>query len=150
MKQIALLSLGLILFSASSSAQTNVTSTNLSRFVLPPIHLWEPASPQEETPKLALALPSSPQLSGSAQSTTLTATGNDDNEFHSGVIRSGQFYLTSPEPVAENRFVRAAESIWSPEVVKLGKTSISSPIITAIKRKNPLCLLNPLFFQASW
>jgi hypothetical protein len=66
------------------------------------------------------------------------------------VIRPGEFYLIQAQPVAENRFVRAAEAIWSPEVVHLGKTTVSCPVITAIKRKNPLCLLNPIFFQASW
>ena len=149
MKQIVVLSLGLVLCGSSAAAQTNVPSPTVSPFVLPPIQLWEPPAAEEQSQTLAFAVPASPQFSGSAPHVTLN-TFNDDTEFHSRVIQSGQFYLTEPEPKSENRLVRAAEAIWTPEVVKVGKTSISCSVITAIKKKNPLCLLNPLFFQASW
>jgi len=147
MKKMIVLVFGLLLFGTICSGQTNLASAQCLSFVLPPIHLWEP-SPQDQATKLALAVPVSTQLTDSNHVDLNTDT--DDNELHSRLLRSGQFYLTPPEPKAENAFVRAAESIWAPEVVKVGKTSISSPIITAIKRKNPLCLLNPIFFQASW
>jgi hypothetical protein len=149
MKQLFLVSLGLIFSIMSGFAQTNAPSPTGSHFVLPPIQLWEPASPQDKSSELTLAVPPSPQLSGSTQRVALNTIG-DDTEFRSRVIRPGQFYLTAPEPKSENRVVRAAEAIWSPEVVKVGKTSISCSLITAIKRKNPLCLINPIFFQASW
>jgi hypothetical protein len=149
MKQIVVLSLGVILSGVTANAQTNVPSATVSPFVLPPIQLWEPPAAQEQSQTLGFAVPASPQFSGSGQHVALD-TLSGDNEFHSRLLRSGQFYLTAPEPESENRFVRAAEALWTPEVVKVGKTSISSPIITAVKRKNPLCLLNPLFFQASW
>jgi hypothetical protein len=149
MKEIVVLCLGLVLSGLSANAQTNAASVSGSHFVLPPIQLWEPRAAQEQSQTLAFAMPASPQFSGSAQHATLN-TFNDDNEFHSRVIRPGQFYLTEPEPKSENRLVRAAEAIWTPEVIKVGKTSVACSVITAIKRKNPLCLLNPIFFQASW
>jgi|SRR5579859_1844239 len=161
MKTIVVLSLGLVFCGLSTRAQTNLTSATSPGFVLPPIQLWEPRSDQEHSQTLGFALPAAPQFSTSAEHVTLNAEhvtlnaehatlNNDDNEFHSRIIRSGQFYLTEPEPKSENSLVRAADAIWSPEVIKLGKTSVSCPLVTAIKRKNPLCLLNPLFFQLSW
>ncbi len=46
------------------------------------------------------------------------------------------------------------ENVWdpvfSPEIVKFGKVQMSGGIVAAFKRKNPLCLLHPLVFVASW
>jgi hypothetical protein len=148
MKRAFFVALGLVLCGRSGSAQTN-GKQSVSHFFLPPIQLWEPAAHHEADPELAFAVTPSPQFSQSSANVMLN-TATDDNEFRSRVIRPGQFYLTPPPVKSENRAVRAAEAIWSPEVVKIGKTSIASPLITAIKRKNPLCLLNPIFFQVSW
>jgi hypothetical protein len=59
-------------------------------------------------------------------------------------------YLSKPDPPSGNLLVRATDAIFQPEVVQVGKRSVSCSIITAIKRKNPLCLLNPIFLNASW
>jgi len=72
------------------------------------------------------------------------------SEFHSRVIRSDEFYLTRAELPADSGVVRFLENTFTPEVVHIGKVPVTCSIITAIKRKNPLCLLNPLFFQVSW
>jgi len=69
-------------------------------------------------------------------------------KYHERLERGG--YLTLPEPPSENRLVRLAESTFRPEVFKIGKTSMSCSIVTAIKRKNPLCLLNPVVLNLSW
>jgi hypothetical protein len=42
------------------------------------------------------------------------------------------------------------DPVFAPEVVKVGKVQMSGSIVTAIKRKNPFCLLHPLAFVASW
>ena len=42
------------------------------------------------------------------------------------------------------------DPILVPEVLKLGKVRVASSLINAVKRKNPLCLLNPIVFAASW
>ena len=42
------------------------------------------------------------------------------------------------------------EQALSLEVVRVRKVALSGSIITAMKRKNPLYLLNPLVFVASW
>jgi hypothetical protein len=58
------------------------------------------------------------------------------------------------EPVREpdDRLSRCLDSIFRPEEFHVGKTIVSCSILTAIKRKDPLCLLNvnPYFLKISW
>jgi hypothetical protein len=65
-------------------------------------------------------------------------------DFHSRILRSDQFYLTQAKASPESGFGRFIDGIFTPEVFRLGKASVSCPITTAIKRKNPLCLLSGL------
>jgi hypothetical protein len=51
---------------------------------------------------------------------------------------------------SEDRFSRALDAVFTPEPIRIGGTEVSFSPITAIKRKNPLCLLNPLIFNVSW
>jgi len=51
---------------------------------------------------------------------------------------------------SDNRFVRALDHIFRPEAIRIGNTYFSCSVITAVKRKNPLCLLNPLVVSVSW
>jgi len=57
--------------------------------------------------------------------------------------------LFAPQP-SENRFVRATDAIFTPAPIKFGSTYISFTPVTAWKKRNPLCLLNPLVFNISW
>ena len=57
--------------------------------------------------------------------------------------------LFAPQP-SQNRFVRATDAIFSPAPIRLGSTYISFTPVTAWKKRNPLCLLNPLVFNISW
>jgi hypothetical protein len=58
--------------------------------------------------------------------------------------------LTRIQPPSQNRFLRPIEAIFRPTPVRLGKLRVSCSILTAIKRRNPLCLLNPFFIQGGW
>ncbi|SRR5260221_10140726 len=149
MKKILWFSWTFALFAFSSFAQTNIPPASLPHFFLPPVQLWQPAVVAEDTSTNLFDAAASLSNAGSPGRMSLNTTA-DDGEFRSRVIRPGEFYLVEKEPSSENRFVRAAEAIWSPEVVRIGRTSVSCSVLTAIKRKNPLCLLNPIFFQASW
>jgi hypothetical protein len=75
---------------------------------------------------------------------------NDIGQLYGSLGQSSRFLLTRPEPRSENVFVRGVEDIFEPEVVRLGKTTFTCSLLTAIKRKNPLCLINPIFLQLSW
>jgi hypothetical protein len=55
-----------------------------------------------------------------------------------------------PARPSENRFVRATDTIFTPAPIKLGSTYISFTPVTAWKKRNLLCLLNPLVFNISW
>jgi hypothetical protein len=133
----------------SCAGQTNSSTSTPLGFSLPALRLR--AELQVEAEKAA----SIPTISVSTPATTPIQTvalesSLSDTEFHSGVIRSGEFYLVRAEPPSDSGVVRFVENIFTPEVVHLGKVPVSCSIVTAIKRKNPLCLLNPYFFQAWW
>jgi len=58
-------------------------------------------------------------------------------------------YLTRPEP--ETPLEHFLDRTFSPEVIRLGRNGKAScTLYTAIVRKNPLCLLNPMFLFISW
>jgi hypothetical protein len=59
-------------------------------------------------------------------------------------------YLAPREQKSDNKFVRAMDAIFTPEVIEIGGTAIAFSPYTAIKRKNPLCLLNPVPIAVSW
>jgi hypothetical protein len=52
---------------------------------------------------------------------------------------------------ASDPLTRGFEAVFKPEEFKLGRTAkLSCSVLTAIKRKNPLCLINPIFLNVSW
>ena len=57
--------------------------------------------------------------------------------------------LFPPRP-SDDRFVRATDTIFAPAPIRLGSTYISFTPVTAWKKRNPLCLLNPLVLNISW
>jgi hypothetical protein len=59
-------------------------------------------------------------------------------------------YLARRDPPVENVFTRTMDAIFAPEVIQIGGTSIALSPYTAIKRRNPLCLLNPIPIVVSW
>ena len=73
--------------------------------------------------------------------------GRIDPELYKRLEAAG--CLTPHPPPPDNAFTRAM-SIFEPEVVHLGQFDVSCSLITAIKRKNPLCLLNPMVLNVAW
>jgi hypothetical protein len=45
---------------------------------------------------------------------------------------------------------RGLVAIFSPEPIRIGRTELGFSPYTAIKRRNPLCLLNPIPLSLSW
>jgi len=58
--------------------------------------------------------------------------------------------LTKPELPSEDRLDLLVNSIFVPEPVRFTKVSVACSIVTAIKRRNPLALLNPIFLDIRW
>ena len=140
----------------SCSGQTNTSTATPLGFSVPPMRLRGELVVETENdvggtnsdkaaPTISLSTPAAVETPSVALQSSLS-----DAEFSSRVIRSGEFYLTRAEPPADSGVVRFVEGIFTPEVIHLGKVQVACPIVTAIKRKNPLCLLNPLVFQVSW
>jgi hypothetical protein len=61
-----------------------------------------------------------------------------------------QGYLTRQLSDPERNFDYYFGQVFYPEEFRFGKTTVSCSLVTAIKRRNPLCLINPLFFQMTW
>jgi hypothetical protein len=135
--------------------QTNTSAATPLGFSVPPLRLrgewWYKQKTvvgdrvDKPAPTISLSTPAALATPAVALQSSL-----GDAEFSSRVIRSGEFYLTRAEPPADSGVVRFVEGIFTPEVIHLGKSRSRARFVTAIKRKNPLCLLNPLVFQVSW
>ena len=59
-------------------------------------------------------------------------------------------FLEPPPIVSDNPLDRVLVEPFTPVGIPVGKTTVSCSVITAIKRKNPLCLLNPIVLNISW
>jgi len=59
-------------------------------------------------------------------------------------------YLTRPESGSDIPVVRWLGTTFEPAVFHIGKTWVSCTLVSAIKNRNPLCLLNPIFLSVSW
>lgn len=86
--------------------------------------------------------PSAPQIE--------LSTALSQAEPHGTFVRNDVFYLTRAEPELADDTARFVDQVFRPEVFHVGKIPATCTIWAAIKRKNPLCLLNPIFFQVSW
>ena len=92
---------------------------------------------------------SNDSLSGSASTLQSTAERKAEAlDMNRWLIRNG--YLTPRRAQSDNRLVRAMDAVFKPEVIHVRKMTVACSVVTAIKRKNPLCLLNPVFLNVSW
>jgi hypothetical protein len=74
-----------------------------------------------------------------------------DQNFESYYLRQQDFGFIRPIQVSDGTLDRAFDSVFRPEEFRVGRTTtVSCSILTAIKRKNPFCLLNPIFLNVSW
>ena len=57
-----------------------------------------------------------------------------------------------PEPDGAYGFLqrKVLEPIVDMESVKVGKVHLTGGVVNAVKKKNPLCLLNPFVFAVDW
>lgn len=116
--------------------------TNVAAFSMPSLQL-RPAAP-ELLPPTRNPSPSPDALEAEA---TMRAQAKDLE-----VMAKFERALVPIPPSLESRtgFDRVAAEIFEPEVFHIGHVAIGSSLSTAIRRKNPLCLLNPYVFWASW
>jgi hypothetical protein len=115
---------------------TNDFAAPSIRFSLTPVRLRDEPRPKSAQPEQVLSTQST--SSASVGSTALESVLGD-GDLHSHIVRSDRFYLTQAKELSEHGLVAG---IFTPEVIQIGKASVSSPFLTVIKRKNPLCLLS--------
>ena len=103
----------------------------------------EPPHPESKTSAF------SGQFSTTFSPSTVSRSQSDLQEelFHR-MDRAG--YFERPPRPPDSPVLRWAQGTFQPEEVRVGKTKLTCSVYTALKRKNPLCLLNPVFFQLSW
>lgn len=106
--------------------------------------------PGEQPREPASALdPSTASLSTTLrEQLTLNRQSDFDPDLYRHLEQGG--FLTRQGSTSGNVLERCLDAVFQPEIIRIGKTSVSCSIITAIKRKNPLCLINPIFFNLSW
>ena len=78
------------------------------------------------------------------------STDGDGGNFRSYQFTQHQLDQFPPLRRTEDPGSRFFESIFQPEEFRVGKTKVACSLLTAIKRKNPLCLLNPIVLNVSW
>jgi hypothetical protein len=123
----------------SCSGGTNELAARCIPFSMPSIRLRD-----ELKPALAEKVPSRPPTSTTLAGNTSLESVLSDGDLHSHVVRSDTFYLTQAKALPDEGVDRFVASIFTPEFFQIGKASVSSPVATVIKRKNPLCLLSGL------
>jgi len=102
--------------------------------------------PQPAVTSPRLAAESDP--SDSSEPLTLNTEQALMLRYYERVDRGG--YLTPPPRPPDNLYARTVNAIFQPEVMRVGKTFVAFSPITAIKRKNPLALLNPIVLNIAW
>lgn len=85
-----------------------------------------------------------------AKATNAYALTNDG--IGGGFWSDKSFGIIGPAQEPTDRLSRCLDSVFRPEVFRVGKTTIECSLLTAIKRKDPLCLLNinPFFLRVTW
>lgn len=123
----------------SFCGETNNSAAPSIQFSLPPMHLRaEPGSGKLQVEAAAAGRTVSSLSVDNIQSENTLS----DFDFHSRVFRSDRFYLTPSKTLPDSGVARFVDMVFTPEVVQVGKVSVSSPVLTVMKRKNPLCLLS--------
>jgi hypothetical protein len=126
-------------------------------FSLPQVQLRDGSHSKPAQPEQALStqpIPCAP-VQNAVLETVLS-----DGDLHSRVVRTGEFYLTRTEDTSGSGLLGYVDSLFTPDVVRIGKASVSCPLVTVIKRRNPLCLLSGfgtdrslisyIFLQVTW
>jgi hypothetical protein len=125
-----------------SNSESNLSAAQISRLPWPSEQREAPISSEDQgaTNALAQGLFEATSLGGGLSRVSM--------QIYDRLDKAG--FMTKPELPSENRVDQLVNSIFVPEVIKFRKMSVSCSVITAIKRKNPLALINPIFLNVRW
>jgi hypothetical protein len=168
MKWIFCFACGSACYCMGAFGQTNSSDLACGLFSLPPVRLRALPSEAEKTgpptptgrvaesviqapaakPAVSVVRLSTPSGHPAGEMSLSTEVNDFDPDLYRRLEQSGCF--TRRSAPSENAVTRCVDAVFRPEVVHIGKTAFSCSIITAIVRKDPLCLLNPIFLNLSW
>jgi len=145
----------------TAAAQTNFPPQFARWFILPERHLrtvfadspvsgpdLQPARPGLN-PATAEMGPADPKAQSPDQIVVTDDRGAEDVQQY--YLRQRNFGFERIDRVPDNLLARALDSVFRPEEFHIGRTAtFSCSLLTAIVRKNPFCLLNPIFLNVSW
>jgi hypothetical protein len=116
-----------------------------------------PAAAQP-APRPALKLPAAPQQT--SPDVLLPANTNlpagrmrlEGNQAKTPASKRSELegLLNLPGPAYRNDLEPGMAAAFKPEIIRAGHTQIYSSVVTAVARKNPLCLLDPTFLKISF
>jgi len=160
MKNLFLVSFAVASYCLHSSGQTKFDSAASRLYDLqPPSLRMLSAKPESKSPATSLEnaglelRPTSvePDKTTSAFANLGTLSERDQDEFLQLFHRMDGFgYFDRPSPDYDSPLVHWAKGTFEPEIVHLGKTTLSCSLLTATKRRNPFCLINPVVLSFSW
>jgi hypothetical protein len=86
-----------------------------------------------------------------SEPTAAVTEGNESDTYHRLDIyrrlEQGGYLVGSGSQSPVEHYV---DRIFRPEVIHLGKASVACTLVTAIKHKDLLCLINPMVVWVSW
>lgn len=150
----AILGLGL-----SCPGQTNPATPPTRLFRVPEAHLrfddtgLEHRSSRVQAPSSSLPLDGEPELAlppGRRLEPVSLSMDRDERGYQLQRRIKGDLDLIRQGPGRPAGFAGVIDSIFRPEVYRVRKVYVSCSVLNAIKRKNPLPLLNPVFLHVSW
>ena len=143
-----------MVFGVATAADTNGTSNCNQLLVLPETRL---RAEFEKESRTALALREANSSALTARKKAVQSEARHADSFTLTTdLRAGDFQpyqrfdIMPPVQEPDDRLTRCFDVVFRPEEYQVGKTLFSCSILTAINRKNPLCLLNPEFLHLSW
>jgi len=134
----------LLLFGLHAWGQIHETPAHRASFSVPPPQLRPaPTAPERTVPRF---IPGSDSSTIAAEATTSARSRDLElaEKFDRAVV------LNRPSRLSQEGPERWMRDIFEPEVFQLGHFTLGSSFATAIKRRNPLCLLNPYVFWATF
>jgi hypothetical protein len=116
-------------------------------YSLSPVELRkEPTKPEKPAPRIEPARPR-----GLIPEVSLYRSDMESGQY-AWLERTG--IITRTEQISRDGFagwaMGALENTFSPEVLNFGRTQATCSLVTAFKRKNPFCLLNPVVLHVTW
>jgi len=131
-----------------SQAQTNVSPSDFS---LPAMKLRAELKLDSPAPPKPSPFPVHALDTNSPPRDVSASTGDMPAALESYNVHSDQFYLVpTVQPAPDDPVDRAFNWVGEPEIVKVGNKSVACSAVTAVKRKNPRCLLNATFLKMTW